>query len=334
MKTLVTIWKKELKDLLFTEEVISQLMSVTDVDWVTEDQPYEAAQFEQDIHRYDACLTSWGSPKFTAEVLAQAKKLRFIGYAAGTLTSHVDPVVFRSPVKVVNANTALARSTAECAITLMLSGSWEISHHQNRLRIGNWGNSGSGNTVMGLSGQTVGIVGFGEISREVIRLLHGFHTNILLYSPYCSVEEAQKLGVTLSSLEDLLSASRIVSLHDTLTTSTQGMIGREQLKLLPDGALLINTARGPLIDEAALLDELSSGRISAALDVYHQEPVAVDYPLLKLPNVLCLPHIGAYSGFWKSQLGAMVVEDLVRFTSGQLLLREVDEERFLRMTKM
>jgi phosphoglycerate dehydrogenase-like enzyme len=155
-----------------------------------------------------------------------------------------------------------------------------------------------------------------------------------LYSPYCSVEEADKLGVTLSSLEDLLSRSRIISLHDTLTTSTRGMIGREQLKLLPDGALLINTARGPLIDEAALLDELSSGRISAALDVYHQEPVAIDYPLLKLSNVLCLPHIGAYSGYWKSQLGAMVVEDLVRFASGQPLLREVDEERFLRMTKM
>jgi phosphoglycerate dehydrogenase-like enzyme len=334
MKTLVTIWKKELKDLLFSDEVISQLSAVTDVDWAEEDQPYEAAQFEQDIHRYDACLTSWGSPKFTAEVLAQAEKLRFIGYAAGTLTSHVDPVVFRSPIKVVNANTALARSTAECAITLMLSGSWEINHHQNRLRMGNWGPSGTGNTVMGLSGQTVGIIGFGEISREVIRLLHGFHTRILLYSPYCSVEEANKLGVTLSSLEDLLSRSRIVSLHDTLTTSTRGMIGREQLKLLPDGALLINTARGPLIDEAALLDELSSGRISAALDVYHQEPVAIDYPLLKLPNVLCLPHIGAYSGYWKSQLGAMVVEDLVRFVSGQPLLREVDEERFLRMTKM
>ncbi|NHN31046.1 hydroxyacid dehydrogenase [Paenibacillus agricola] len=334
MKTLVTIWKKELKDLLFSEEVMSQLLSVTDVDWVTEDQPYEAAQFEQDIQGYDACLTSWGSPKFTAEVLAKADKLRFIGYAAGTLTSHVDPIVFRSPIKVVNANTALARSTAECTITLMLSAAWEINHHQNRLRIGNWGASGTGNTVMGLSGQTVGIIGFGEISREVIRLLHGFHTNILLCSPYCSVDEAQKLGVTLCSLEELLSRSRIVSLHDTLTTATRGMIGKAQLKLLADGSLLINTARGPLIDEAALLDELSSGRISAALDVYHNEPVAVDYPLLNLPNVLCLPHIGAYSGYWKSQLGAMVVEDLVRFSAGQPLLREIDEERFLRMTKM
>jgi phosphoglycerate dehydrogenase-like enzyme len=332
MRTLVTVWKKELKDLLFTEEVIEQLESVSEVDWVVEDEPYEAGQFEQDIHKYDACILSWGSPKLTAEVLARAGKLRFIGHAAGTLTPYVDAVVFRSDIKVVNANTALARSTAELAITLMLSGAWEVGNFRDRLRNGNWGNSGSGSTVMGLSGQTVGIIGLGEISREVIRLLQGFNTRILLYSPYCSDEEAQTLGVTLCTLEDLLQRSRIVSLHDTLTTLTRGMIGREQLSLLPEGALLVNTARGPLIDEAALLEQLASGRISAALDVYHHEPLAAEDPLLKLPNVLCLPHIGAYSGYWKSQLAAMVIEDLVRFTRREPLLREVNEERFLRMT--
>ncbi|SFL34464.1 Phosphoglycerate dehydrogenase [Paenibacillus sp. 1_12] len=333
MRTLVTVWKKELRQLLFTEEVIKQLESVSEVDWVPEGTMYEAAQFEQDIHRYDACLTSWGSPKITVEVLSQAKQLRFVGHAAGTLTPYVEPSIFQRPIKVVNANTALAKSTAELAVTLMMSGSWEILNYRDRLKSGLWGDSGNGSTVSGLSGQTVGIIGLGEISREVIRILHAFHTRVLLYSPYCSVEEAEVLGVTLCSLEDVLRNCRIVSLHDTLTTSTRGMIGKEQLKLMVDGALLINTARGPLIDETALLDELTSGRISAALDVYHNEPVQEDYPLLKLPNVICLPHIGAYSGYWKSQLGAMVVEDLVRFVTGQPCLREVNEERFLRMTK-
>lgn len=332
MRTLVTVWKKELKKLIFTEEVIRQLESVSEVDWVSEGTPYRVDQFEQDIHRYDACLTSWGSPKLTVEVLAQAKQLSFVGHAAGTLTPYVDPAIFQTPIKVVNANTALAKSTAELAVTLMMSGSWEISNYRDRLKNGLWGDSGSGNTVMGLSGQTVGIIGLGEISREVIRILHAFNTRVLLYSPYCSVEEAQALGVSLCSLEDVLRNSRIVSLHDTLTTSTRGIIGKEQLKLLADGALLINTARGPLIDETALLEQLTSGRISAALDVYHSEPVQADYTLLKLPNVLCLPHIGAFSGYWKSQLAAMVVEDLVRFASGQPCLREVNEERFLRMT--
>jgi phosphoglycerate dehydrogenase-like enzyme len=331
MRTLVTVWKKELRDILFPEEVVKQLMAVSDVDWVTEGHPYEEEQLQRDIGSYDACLTSWGSPKLTAEVLSRAEKLTFIGHAAGTLIPYVDPLAFRNNIAVVNANEALARSTAELTVTLMLSGSWNLGGYRDRLRSGEWGNNGQ--TVMGLYGQSVGIVGFGAVAREVIRLLRGFDAKIRLYSPYCSPEEAEVLGVTLCSLEGVLRESRIVSLHDTLTPATKGMIGLEQLRLIADGSLLINTARGPLIDESALLAELTSGRLSAALDVYHEEPLAMDNPLLKLPNVTCLPHIGAYSGYWKSQQGAMVVEDLVRFISGMPLLRQVTEERFQQMTR-
>ncbi|MDF2962544.1 MAG: hydroxyacid dehydrogenase [Paenibacillus sp.] len=330
MKTLVTVWKKELRDLLFTEEVVKQLESVSEVNWVQVNEPYEAEQLRRDIHQYDACITSWGSPKLTADILAEAKRLQFIGHAAGTLTPYVDPAAFRSGITVVNANTALARSTAELTLSLMLAGAWEIGKYRDRLRGGAWGDNG--NTVMGLYGQKVGIIGIGEVAREVIRLLRGFDTRIMLCSPYCTQEEADSLGVTLGSMEAVLKESRIVSLHDTLTASTRGMIGLEQLKLLPDGALLVNTARGLLIDEEALAEQLSSGRIHAALDVFHHEPLPADYPLLKLPNVICLPHIGAYSGYWKSQLAAMVVEDLARFAAGEPLLRQVDAARFERMT--
>lgn len=330
MRTLVTVWKKELRDLLFGDEVVKQLNAVSDVDWVEEGQPYGEDQLRRDIHKYDAVILSWGSPKLTADSLAEAKKLKFIGHAAGTLTPYLDPAAFASGITVVNANTALARSTAELTISLMLAGSWEIGRYRDQLRNGSWGDNG--NTVMGLYGQKVGLIGYGEVAREVIRLLRGFNAQILLYSPYCSQEEALEQGVELSSLEALLSESRIVSLHDTLTASTRGMIGQEQLRLLQDGALLVNTARGPLIDEDALLKHVSSGRIHAALDVYHREPLPQDDPLLKLPNVICLPHIGAYSGYWKSQLAAMVVEDLVNFASGKPLLREVTAERFERMT--
>ncbi|MDQ1913914.1 hydroxyacid dehydrogenase [Paenibacillus sp. GD4] len=330
MKTLVTIWKKELRELFFSDEVVSRLHKVSDVDWVTAGEPYEAEQLLQDIGSYDAVLTSWGSPKLTAEIVAGAHKLQFIGHAAGTLIPYVDPLVFRKRITVVNANMALSKSTAELTLALMLAGSWNICSLRDQLRSGIWG--GNGGTVNGLYGQPVGIVGIGEVAREVIQLLRGFHTNIRLFSPYCSEEEARQLGVTLCSLEELLCESRIVSLHDTLTPATRGMITREKLQLLPDGALLVNTARGALVEEEALWQELSSGRIHAALDVYHQEPLAAENPLLRLPNVICLPHIGAFSSYWKAQLGAMVVEDLARFASGLPVLRGITEERFLRMT--
>ncbi|WP_222429935.1 hydroxyacid dehydrogenase [Paenibacillus cremeus] len=331
MKTLVTVWKQDLREVLFPEEVCRQLEAVSSVDWVPLGQPYEGQQLEREIHRYDAVITSWGSPKITSSVLAQAGRLRFIGHAAGTLTPYLDPSVFERELVIVNANSALARSTAEFAVTLMLTGSWRVCSYWDSLRDGRWNKNNSG-TVPGLYGQSIGIVGLGEVSREVIRLLRGFNPHIRLYSPYCTREEAQELGVTLCSLEEVLRNSQVVSLHDTLTAATRGMLGREQLRLLPDGALLVNTARGPIIEEAALLDELASGRIYAALDVYDIEPLPADHPLPKLPNVMCFPHIGAYSEYWKSQQGAMIVEDLSRFVAGQPLLRQITAERFQRMT--
>ncbi|TDF93273.1 hydroxyacid dehydrogenase [Paenibacillus piri] len=330
MKTLVTVWKKELRDLLFGEDAVRKLTAVSEADWVEVGKPYEAEQLKRDIRRYDAVITSWGSPKLTADILAGAGQLKFIGHAAGTLIPYVDPAAFRSGIAVVNANTALARSTAELALTLMLNGAWEIGKYRDLLRSGSWGDNG--NTVMGLFGQKVGIIGYGEVAREVIRLLSGFNTDIRLYSPYCTQQEADALGVRLVGLETVLSECRIVSLHDTLTESTRGMIGKRQLQLLQDGALLVNTARGPLIDEAALKEELASGRIYAALDVYHTEPLPPDDTLLQLPGVLCMPHIGAYSGYWKSQLAVMVIDDLARFVAGKPLLRQVTAERFERMT--
>ncbi|MFH5182563.1 hydroxyacid dehydrogenase [Paenibacillus sp. TAB 01] len=331
MKTLVTVWKSELRQLLFSGQVREQLEAVSQVDWVPEDHPYTAEQLAADISSYDAVLTSWGSPKLTAEVLERAQALRFVGHAAGTLIPYVDPSAFERPdLAVVNANTALARSTAELTVSLMLTGAWNIGAYREQLRGGRWGSNDQ--TVMGLYGQAVGIVGLGEIAREVIRLLRGFDVKLRLYSPYCTPEEAASLGVELCSLEQVFRHSRIVSLHDTLTASTRGMIGRELLRLLPDGALLINTARGSLVDESALREELASARIQAALDVYHKEPLPADDPLLGLSNVICLPHIGAYSGYWKSQLGAMVVEDLTRFAAGEPLLRQITAEKFTRMT--
>ncbi|CAG7608122.1 Hydroxypyruvate reductase [Paenibacillus solanacearum] len=330
MRILITVWKKELKDLFFGEEVQTKLRDHFEVDWVPEGVRYEETQLEREISRYDAVLTSWGSPKITANVLSQAANLKFIGHAGGTLIPYVDPDVFQRNIKVVNANTALAKSTAELAIALMLAGAWNICGYRDELRSGIWG--GNGGTVSGLYGQSVGLIGIGEVAREVIALLRPFHTKIRLCSPYCTPDEAEQLGVQLCGLDELLRESSIVSLHDTLTPETRGMLGKEELRKLQTGALLVNTARAALIDEEALYNELASGRIRAALDVYYREPLSGDDPFLRLPNVVCMPHIGAFSAYWKSQLAAMVIDELLRFTSGAPLLREITLERFLRMT--
>ncbi|WP_248924417.1 hydroxyacid dehydrogenase [Paenibacillus hamazuiensis] len=331
MKTLITVWNPELRNIIFSPETRRKLEAVSEVHWVPEGIPYGQEDLLRDIGPYDACITSWGSPKLDADVLRKADRLKFIGHAAGTMVSYVGPAAFAKGIVVVNANLALARSTAELTVSLMLAGSWNLMGYSRNLAAGIW--RSNSDTVAGLYGRRIGLIGYGEVAREVIRLLQPFDPDILLCSPYCSEEEAERSGVTLASLDEVLATCDVVSLHDTLTRATRGMLGREQLRLMKDGALLVNTARAALIDEAALIEELSAGRINAAIDVYYEEPPGENFPLLHLPNVLCVPHIGAFSRYWKPQLGQMLAEDLARFAAGEPLLRRITEEKFYRMTE-
>ncbi|WP_409340610.1 hydroxyacid dehydrogenase [Paenibacillus sp. MBLB4367] len=331
MKTLVTIADAGLRDMFWQEPVLSKLTSFSEVDFIPLNERFTSEQLTDRIGGYDACITSWSSPFFTPEVLARAEKLKFIGHGAGSVASIVSEDVFTSSIAVTSANKVLSHSTAECAFGLMFAGAWDFAGYSARLKQGRW----SGNNreaVLGVTRRVIGLVGFGEISKQVIRMLQPFHAQILLYSGYCSQKEADALGIELCGLNELFERSDIVSLHNTWTPRTQGMIGEEQLRRLRDGALFVNTARGPIVKEAALLEELRKGRIYAALDVYDQEPLPADHELLTLPNVLCLPHIGGFHGLMKRELCDFIVEELHRFRTGSELLGRVSLDHYRRLT--
>lgn len=331
MRTLIAAAAPDIRRMVFNREALAILESVSAVDWVPEGLPYTSADLARDIGGYDACITTWGSAKLTQEVLEKADRLKFVGHAAGTVIPIVDPAIFDRNIAVVNANGPLARSTAELAFSLILAGAWDHHGYNSRMKQGQW-SINSRETVMGLYRQVVGIIGYGDISRELIRLMKPFDAEILLHSRNCSPEEASRHGVMLCGLEDLLRRSQIISLHNTLTPLSRGMLGHEQLRLIRDGALFVNTARGPIVDEKALAAELRTGRFFAALDVFDEEPLAPDHEFLRLPNVLCLPHIGGFSRHWKTRLGESVVRDLVRFLRGEPLHGEITREKFARLT--
>lgn len=331
MKTLVTVARAAQKEVLFNAESCRKLEALSRVDWIEEGKDYTSEDLARDIGPYDACITSWGSPKFTPAVLEKAVNLKFIGHAAGTVVPIVDKSVFARDIVVANANTALAASTAELALTLMLAGAWDINGYNSRLKQGQWVDN-SVERVMGLQRQVIGLVGFGEISTRLIALLKPFNPTILLYSRFCTPEQARTLGVELSSLENLLGNSQIISLHRTLTSATREMLGREQLQLIRPGALLVNTARGGLLDQAVLLELLQQNRFFAALDVYEEEPLGKENPLLSLSNVLCTPHIGGFSQYWKTRLGQSVVDELDRWLKGEPLRGQITAEKFERLT--
>lgn len=326
MKTLITLINPDLRDLIFSDEMLERLSRISEVHWLTD---YD--KLGDCIGEFDACISSWGSPRLTAEILGKADKLKFVGHAAGTVLPYMDEEIFEKDITVVNANDALSRATAEGAVAMMAAGAYRLPRYDRMLRSGGWANNDV-EWVPGLSHQTIGLIGYGDISKEVIRLLAPYHPEILLYSDHCTEEEARKLGVKLCGLEELLSCANIVSLHNTLTRKTKGMIGRRELEMMKDGALLINTARAPIVDEAALLEVLQTGKINVILDVYQQEPLGMDHPLRQMPNVWMFPHVAAYSGYWKKRLGLCVVEKLEQYLQGEEISGRITLEKYRRMT--
>ncbi|WP_168123508.1 hydroxyacid dehydrogenase [Paenibacillus sp. HB172176] len=331
MKTLIAISNEDLRELFWQEAVENKLASFSQVDFIPKGVKMTSDGLAGIIGEYDACITSWGSPSFTSEVLARASKLKFIGHGAGSVAAVVNEEAFEHAITVTSANKVLGLSTAECAVSLMFAGAWDLGGYASRLKQGKWSDN-SRDTVLGLTRRVVGLVGFGEISRNVIRMLQPFNVKILLHSSYCSEEEATAIGVERCELNELFERSDIVSMHNTWTSKTEGMIGEEQLKRMKDGSLFINTGRAATVQEHALLEELRTGRIFAALDVFMNEPLPVNHEFLTLSNVLCVPHIGGYHGLLKRELCDFIVDELHRFVRGEVLLGKVSLAHYRRLT--
>ncbi|RDY29916.1 hydroxyacid dehydrogenase [Lachnotalea glycerini] len=192
---------------------------------------------------------------------------------------------------------AIARTTganttavAEMALTLMLACKRLIIKGQKCVMTGNWVKDVGHEIING----TVGIIGFGVIGRRLAKLLSGFDCRIVVYDPYPNLNLIQELGVELLPLDELLQISDAISIHVPLLKETTNMIGRNELKLMKESAVLVNTSRGGIVDENALYEALSNGVIAGAgFDVFAIEPLPLDSPLLKLENVILTPHVSS-----------------------------------------
>jgi D-3-phosphoglycerate dehydrogenase / 2-oxoglutarate reductase len=194
-------------------------------------------------------------------------------------------------VRIVTTPGANEATVADHALAMMLALLRRVPEHDAGVRRGEWNRTGP-HTPRLLHGATVGIVGFGHIGRLVAKRLAGFDVRVLAHDPAVTTAD----GVELVPLDELLRASDVVTLHVPLIAATRRLIGAPQLALLPPGAVLVNTSRGPVVDQGALLDALRSGALAgAALDVFEEEPPPATSPLFALPNVILSPHIGGLS---------------------------------------
>lgn len=227
---------------------------------------------------------------FDARVLEAARRLRVIA-RVGVGTDSIDvAAAARRGIAVCTTPGVNAASTADHAVALMLAALRRVPEHDRAVRTGSWPRTGAA-TPWELSGATVGLIGYGAIGRLVHRRLSGFAVEVLV----CDPDASPAPGAERVELEPLLRASDIVSLHLPLQPATRGLLDRERLAQLKPSAIVVNTARGGLIDEEALADALQAGALrAAALDVFEDEPPNGSR-LLALPNVVVTPHVGGLS---------------------------------------
>lgn len=259
---------------------------------------------------------------FTADVIKNAPKLRLISVCRGGPVNVDLAAATEAGVTVSYAPGRNAAAAAEFAVGLMLAALRRIPAADAELKKGVWRGDyyAYENAGLELDGSVVGLVGYGAIGAIVARVLRAFGAQVLVADPYTDPAKAAADGVELVELEDLLRRSSVVSLHARLTPETRNLLNGDNLRLLPEGAVLVNSARGGLLDYAPLPELLESGRLGAlALDVYDIEPPPADWPLHQAPNVITTPHLAGATRQTAHRAAAISAGEAARFLRGEQL---------------
>lgn len=265
----------------------------------------------------EVLITGWRSPRLTSARLAAMPALRAVVHAGGRAGWFIEADPLERDLALSNAGQANAVPVAEFALAaIILSGKGAFAA-AGEYRADE--DAFARDTLVytgGNFGRRIGVVGASRVGRLLIEMLQGFDFDVVVYDPYLGADEAADLGVQVLELDELLASSDVVSLHVPDEPSTRAMIGRRELGLMRDGATLINTARGLVIDQDALVDALRTGRLSACLDTTDPEILPRGHELYRLPNVFLTPHIAGSMGNELQRMGESVVAEVARYVQG------------------
>ena len=331
MKIFVAMPEGVTRDSFITEECKRRLAMLGDVEYNTTTEQLTGEEIKEKLVGADVVITGWGSPMLDEAVLKDNDTLKIIAHTGGTVTSVVDDYAYDKGIKVISGNDVYAESVAESIVAYSLLGLRKIPKYMKAVEENGWRDCVS--DWDGLLDQTVGFVSFGMIPKHLVRLLKPFRVKIKVYSSHISDEELEEYGMERATLEEVFSSCKVISVHSALTEKTYHMIGKELFELIPDGAVFVNTSRGAVLDEAALIEELKKERFTAVLDVYEQEPMPIDYPLRKMSNVYALPHMGGPTYDRREFVTFALIDDIVNFNNGKRLRMEITSGYHKHMTK-
>jgi len=299
---------------VFPHDVVERLERVVDFD------PVARTDLDgESISDIDILLTGWSCPRIDADVLDRAHRLRAVIHAAGTVKGHVGPEVFARGVTVSAASEANARPVAEFTVAAMVLAAKQAFLRARVYTSAESAWSAQPHEDSGLVGLTVGIVGASRVGRMVVERLAPFDVRVLVSDPYLDRRAAAELGAELVEPDALFRRADIVSIHAPRLAETHHLVDARRLALLRDGGMVINTARGSLIDTDALTRECATGRISAVLDVTDPEPLPPSHPLLTMPQVFVTPHIAGSRGRELRRMGEFAVAEVERLVRGEPL---------------
>lgn len=321
--TLLLLLPAALREELFTAGALEVLDGSCHVILNDKDRNWTAEELAQAIGHVEVLVTGWGSPKVTKEQLDRAPNLRLVAHSAGSIKALIDPSAFDREVRVTTAAGAIAGAVADFSLLLIMLGLRHAHQYDRSMRAGRWDGQREHGAGREIGSQTVGVIGAGYVGRESIRLLRPLVRELLVADPYLEEEEARSLGVEPVSLEELFRRCTVITNHAPSTPETHHMVGAGHLASMPDGALLVNTARSWSIDQKALFRELETGRISAALDVFDQEPLAPESSLRELDNVILTPHVAGATVEARLRQGDLIAAEVARFCAGEQLRYEV-----------
>ncbi|WP_328535611.1 hydroxyacid dehydrogenase [Streptomyces sp. NBC_00344] len=273
-------------------------------------------------------LTGWGCPPLDAAVLAAAPRLRAVVHTAGSVRGHITEACWERGIEVSSAAAANALPVAEYTVAMILLSGKRVLERARSLRAtrrrDDWLDTPPD---VGNYGRTVGILSASLIGRRVIELLAPYDLRVLLHDPYVSAAEAAALGVRQTGLGELFAQSDVVSVHTPLLPATRGLVSRELLVSMRPDAVLVNTSRGQVVDQDALLDVLRKNRIRAILDVTDPEILPPEHPLWECDNALITPHLAGSQGNEWRRLADLAVGEVARWAAGDGFAHPVHRER-------
>ncbi|TDD56304.1 hydroxyacid dehydrogenase [Nonomuraea terrae] len=302
----------------FHDEQLRRLRGLAELGEPVMTEELDTPAVRRRLREVEVLLTSWGCPELTAERLADAPRLRAIFHCAGSVRFFVTDEVWRRGILVTTAADENAIPVAEFTLAAVIfAGKKAPFLAQDARRHRDDWSYATRRGELSNRRRTIGVVGFSRVGRRVVERLRDLEMDVLVADPYAGRDEVRAAGGELVPLTDLLSRCDVLTLHVPALPATRHLIGAAELALLRDGATVINTARGAVLDTAALERECVAGRLDAILDVTEPEPLPAGSPLYDLPNVMITPHIAGSLGSETRRMSESALDELERHLSGR-----------------